>query len=51
MTDSPRVRAPGSAPAVKPPELPPAGAPPLRASRHGVVLADEVRIKPRQLQR
>src|SRR5262245_42317643 len=39
MTDSPRVRAPGSVPAIKPFAV--AAAPAVKTSRHGIVLADE----------
>lgn len=41
MTNSPRVHASGSAPAIKPPTLPGAAVPPAKAIRHGVILADE----------
>jgi oligopeptidase B len=41
MTDSPRVRAPGSVRANKPFAVPAAPARPLKTSRHGVVLTDE----------
>jgi len=41
MTDSPRVRAPGSVRTIKPFAVPAAAAPPLKTSRHGVVLTDE----------
>ena len=41
MTDSSGARAPSPAPALKPPALPRAAAPPVKASRHGVILTDE----------
>jgi oligopeptidase B len=40
MTNSSRARTPRSAPAIKPPELPRAGAP-IKTNRHGVALVDE----------
>ena len=39
MTDSPRIRASGSAPAIKP--ALPRAAPPVKTTRHGVTLTDE----------
>jgi oligopeptidase B len=41
MTDSPRVRAPGSIPAGKPCAVPGARAPLVKTSRHGIILTDE----------
>src|SRR6266436_458987 len=41
MTDSPRVRAPGSIRAMKPFAAPAVAAPAVKTSRHGIVLTDE----------
>src|SRR5215471_9944548 len=41
MTDSPRVRAPGSVGAIKPRALTGVAASPVKTSRHGIVLTDE----------
>jgi oligopeptidase B len=41
MTDSPRVRAPGSIPADKPCAVPDVRAPVVKTSRHGIILTDE----------
>jgi oligopeptidase B len=41
MTDSPRVRAPGSIRAIKPFAAPAVAAPAVKTSRHGIVLTDE----------
>src|SRR5215468_6505414 len=41
MTDSPLVRAPGSVRVVKPSIVSGAGAPPVKTSRHGIILTDE----------
>src|SRR5260370_2930394 len=41
MTDSPRVRAPGSVRTIEPFAVPAAAARPLKTNRHGVVLTDE----------